>query len=96
MDLKHLRAFREVVNTGSVSEAARRLHRSQPAISAVIANLENELGIQLFIRQGMRLTPAPEAYFLLHEADAILQRVDDAELPTLVSLLLPVDSVLRI
>ncbi|MCP4952759.1 MAG: LysR family transcriptional regulator [Proteobacteria bacterium] len=78
MNLKQLRAFAEVMETGSVSEAARRLHRSQPAISALIASLENELGIGLFTRTGMRLKPAPEAHFLLREAHEILNRVDKA------------------
>ncbi len=79
MNLKQLRAFTEVVKTGSVSEAARRLHRSQPAVSAVIASLEDELGMSLFIRKGMRLKPAPEAQFLLREADEILQKVENAK-----------------
>ena len=79
LNLKQLKAFREVINTGSVSEAARRLHRSQPAISATLASLERELGMALFLRQGMRLTPVPEAYYLLKESEEILRRVEGAE-----------------
>ena len=67
------------MRTGSVSEAARHLHRTQPAISAVISSLEKELGLKLFIRQGMRLKPAPEAYFLLKEANEILDKVENAQ-----------------
>lgn len=78
MNLKQLRAFTEVIETGSVSEAARRLHRSQPAVSNAIASLEAELDMPLFIRNGMRLHPAPEAHFLLREAKEILGRVDNA------------------
>ena len=37
MNLKQLRAFREVMLTGSISEAARNLYRTQPAISSAIA-----------------------------------------------------------
>lgn len=77
MNLKHLRAFREVMTSGSVSEAARRLHRSQPAVSAMISALEEDLGLNLFIRQGKRLRPAPEANYLLRETDAILRRVEN-------------------
>lgn len=77
MNLKQLQAFIEVIETGSVSEAARRLHRSQPAVSSLIASLEDDLGMPLFIRSGMRLHPAPEAHFLLREAKDILDRVDD-------------------
>ncbi len=79
MNLKQLRAFTEVINTGSVSEAARRLHRSQPAVSAVIASLESELDMPLFIRKGMRLKPTPEAHFLLREASEILEKVENAQ-----------------
>ena len=79
MNLKQLRAFAEVMETGSVSEAARRLHRSQPAVSAVISSLEDELGLALFIRKGMRLKPAPEAHFLLREARDILLKVEKAQ-----------------
>lgn len=79
MNLKQLHAFSEVVKTGSVSEAARRLHRSQPAVSAVIASLEDELGMPLFIRKDMRLKPAPEAQFLLREAEEILQKVENVK-----------------
>ena len=78
MNFKQLRAFSEVFNTGSVSEAARRLHRSQPAISGLIASLEAELGVELFTRSGMRLKPAPEAHFLVREASEILSRVENA------------------
>ena len=67
------------MRTGSVSEAARHLHRTQPAVSAVLSNLEEELGLKLFIRQGMRLKPAPEAYFLLKESHEILEKVENAQ-----------------
>jgi DNA-binding transcriptional LysR family regulator len=79
VNLKQLRAFSEVMRTGSVSEAARHLHRTQPAVSAVISSLEEELGLKLFIRQGMRLKPAPEAFFLLKEANEILEKVENAQ-----------------
>jgi len=79
VNLKQLKAFSEVMRTGSVSEAARHLHRTQPAVSAVLSNLEEELGLKLFIRQGMRLKPAPEAYFLLKESHEILEKVENAQ-----------------
>lgn len=79
MNLNQLRAFREVMLTGSVSEAARNLRRTQPAISAQIAALEDNLGCKLFLRQGGRLKPAPEANYLLEEANDILGRLNAAE-----------------
>jgi len=79
MNLKQLRAFREVMLTGSVSEAARRLFRTQPTISALITNLEEEIGFNLFERRGGRLHPVPEAQFFLEEAHAIIDRLESTE-----------------
>ncbi|WP_017345952.1 LysR family transcriptional regulator [Pantoea sp. A4] len=54
--------FLQVVNSGSISEAAARLHVVPSAISRQIARLESELDVSLFERQarGMTLTPAGE------------------------------------
>ena len=79
MNFKQLRAFKEVMQTQSISEAARRLHRTQPAISSLISGLENQLGIKLFKRQGMRLHPVPEAYFLLQQASKILDGLEHSK-----------------
>lgn len=79
MNLKQMRAFCEVMQTGSVSEAARRLYRTQPAISALINSLEQGLGYRLFSRRGGRLHPVPEAHYLYEEADAILNRLEVVE-----------------
>ncbi|MBO7762624.1 MAG: LysR family transcriptional regulator [Clostridia bacterium] len=56
------RTFLAVADAGSVTEAARRLFVSQPAVSADIAGLEDALGVCLFIRsrRGVRLTEAGE------------------------------------
>ena len=57
LSLRQLMVFREVMRSGSVSEAAKTLHRSQPALSAMLSNMENELGFVLFERRGNRLMP---------------------------------------
>lgn len=75
MDLRKLEAFQEVMLTGSVTEAARNMGRTQPAISNLIAGLESSIGYKLFERRGGRLHPVPEAHFLLAEAGAILEKV---------------------
>ncbi len=75
MNLRQLVAFREVMLTGSVSEAARNLNRTQPAVSAQIAGLEEQMGFKLFARRDGRLHPVPEAQYLLSEASDILNRV---------------------
>lgn len=77
--MKHITAFNEVMLTGSISQAARNLHRTQPAISATISALEDELGCKLFERRGGRLHPVPEAHYLFEESAQILARLDAAE-----------------
>ena len=54
-----LHAFLVVAEAGKISEAARRLHLSQPAVTAQIRRLEAELDVPLFIRSvhGVTLTP---------------------------------------
>lgn len=58
--LDHLRIFAAVVDAGSFSGAARKLDRSQPAVSYAIATIESQLGLTLFQRGRRKpvLTPA--------------------------------------
>ncbi len=61
MNLRQIQAFQEVMLTGSVTEAARNMRRTQPAISSLIAGLEKSVGYKLFERRRGRLHPVPEA-----------------------------------
>jgi LysR family cys regulon transcriptional activator len=61
MKLQQLRYLTEVVRRGlNVSEAAAALHTSQPGISKQIRSLEDELGVQVFVRHGKRLVSITE------------------------------------
>jgi LysR family cys regulon transcriptional activator len=61
MKLQQLRYLVEVAKQGlNVSEAAEKLHTSQPGISKQIRLLEDELGIQVFIRNGKRVVSVSE------------------------------------
>lgn len=76
--LDQLRLFVAVVENGSFGAAARRLNRAVSAVSYGIANLEMQLGVQLFDRAGTRrpkLTPAGKA--VLVEARSIARNVED-------------------
>ena len=77
MDLQHLRSFVAVAEEGHLTRASERLFTSQPAISAQIKALEEELGVTLFQRtpRGMSLTPHGER--LLDQARGILASSED-------------------
>jgi DNA-binding transcriptional LysR family regulator len=78
MELRHLRYFVSVAEMENVSRAALKLHVSQPALSAQIRDLEDEIGFLLLERtaKSVRLTKAGRAF--LDEARAVLQRADEA------------------
>jgi len=77
MDFRHLRAFIAVAEESSVTKAAARLHISQPPLSRHIRQLEEELGMTLFVRhrQGVRLTDAGAA--LLEKAKVLAAAASD-------------------
>lgn len=75
MNLSQIRAFRAVMGSSSLLEAAQKLGRTQPAVSSAIRSLEETLGLKLFERRGRQLVPVPEAYYLLEEASEILDRL---------------------
>jgi DNA-binding transcriptional LysR family regulator len=75
MELKQLRALREIVETGSFSVAAERLRLTQSALSHQIKNLESELGETLLIRGKPRVMPSEAGRMVLASAERILAEV---------------------
>ena len=78
LSIRQLQTFAEVMRVGSISEAARSLGRTQPAVSSTISGLEREIGFALFEREKKRLVPKPEAHYFLEEAEAVLKRLTKA------------------
>ncbi|WP_028448669.1 MULTISPECIES: HTH-type transcriptional regulator CysB [Chitinibacter] len=76
MKLQQLRYLVEVAKQGlNVSEAAEKLHTSQPGISKQIRLLEDELGVQIFIRNGKRVVDiTPPGREILRIAERILMQ----------------------
>jgi DNA-binding transcriptional LysR family regulator len=75
---RQLEALIAVLDTGSVTRAAERMHISQPAISRLIANLEADVGYPMFRRAGGRIVPTAEATLLREEIQSALTSVDRA------------------
>ncbi|EJI1392232.1 LysR family transcriptional regulator [Vibrio parahaemolyticus] len=75
MNLRQLEVFYAIMQTGTVSGAARLLHVSQPNVTRVLAHTEQQLGFALFERVKGRLVPTQEAKALLPEAEKVYQQL---------------------
>ncbi len=75
IDLNLLYTLHTFVDRGSLAETARALSRSEPAISARLHRLEEELGIAIFERVGRRLMLTPAGRELHREASLIIDRI---------------------
>lgn len=85
MNLRNLRYFCAAYEVRTTVGAARQCHVTQPVISTAIAQLEEELGTRLFIRQQRGLLPTPAAQRLyrlggklLADAEALVETFQDA------------------
>ena len=79
MKLQQLKYVREIARRGlSVSAAANALHASQPGISNQVQQLEDELGLQIFVRHGKRLVDlTPVGHSVVQMADRVLIDVNN-------------------
>lgn len=75
MELHQLDCFLAVLEEGSFNRAATRLHKTQPAISYQIKQLEEELGLSLFHRRARKISPTEAGRVLAHHAQEVLERV---------------------
>lgn len=74
-----LRFFVRLVEAGGISEAARRLHSSPPAVSRRLAALEGRLGTRLVDRSSRRFVPTGEGSLLAERATRIVAEIDEVE-----------------
>ena len=78
MDSRQLRYFREIIESGSMSGAARTLGIAQPSLSQLVRNLEESLGVELLIRTARGISATEAGDRLYHHAcriEAILAAV---------------------
>jgi LysR family hca operon transcriptional activator len=78
LELRHLRYFVTVAETGSFTRAAEILHTVQPSLSRQIQNLEREVGTELLRRNSRRLEPNPGGAVFLDEARLVLAQSERA------------------
>jgi len=78
MDLAALRIVKAVVDEGGVTRAAERLGRVQSNVTTRIRQLEADLGVDLFIREGKRLHPSPAGRILYDYAGRLLDLAAEA------------------
>jgi DNA-binding transcriptional LysR family regulator len=76
MELRQLRAFIEVADTGHFGHAAERLHITQPALTQRIQSLERELGVNLLERNPRKVRLAPAGTILLPHARRMVRAED--------------------
>jgi DNA-binding transcriptional LysR family regulator len=78
LNLTHLKVLEAVASHGSVTEAAKELHYSQPSVSHHLGRLEAATGAKLIQRVGRGIRLTPEGELLAGRATEILGRVDAA------------------
>src|SRR5215469_3902926 len=78
MDLTDLDIFRSVVQAGGVTRAAEKLNRVQSNVTTRVRQLESELGVELFVREGKKLHLSSEGKLLLDYADRLLDLAEEA------------------
>ena len=76
MNLRQLEVFFAIMQSGTVTGAARALNVTQPAVSAVLKHAEQQLGMKLFERIAGRLHPTPEASAMLPDVTDIFERLE--------------------
>ncbi|EMC2778734.1 LysR family transcriptional regulator [Pseudomonas aeruginosa] len=78
MDLSSLEIFRAVAHEASATRAAQRLQRAQSNVTTRIRQLEEDLGVELFLRDGKRMSLTERGSEFLAYAEQLLALADEA------------------
>ncbi|WP_047257843.1 LysR family transcriptional regulator [Chromobacterium subtsugae] len=78
MELDELRIFQAVLQEGGITRAAQRLNRVQSNVTTRLRQLEDKLGVELFLREGKRLLPTDAAHRLGGYAERLLALAEEA------------------
>ncbi|MBB2483330.1 LysR family transcriptional regulator [Bacillus sp. APMAM] len=72
MNTNHLSVFKKVMETGNISQVAKQIHVSQPAISMMLKRLEQDVGVSLYTVVGRNITATDAGLTLMEYAESIL------------------------
>jgi len=78
MDMRQLRYFVQIVESGSLAKASRQLYIAQSALSQQMAQLEDEVGRSLLVRSSRGVTATENGEALYHHAKFMLRQLDQA------------------
>ncbi len=78
MELTDLHIFRTVAHSGGITRAAAQLHRVPSNVTTRIRQLEDTLGVELFVRERKRMQISPAGSVLLEYADRLLDLAEEA------------------
>jgi LysR family transcriptional regulator, regulator for metE and metH len=79
LEIRHLKLLAAVAEEGSVTEAGRRLHVTQSALSHQLRDAEEKLGASLFLRLGKKMVLTPAGEKLLESARKVLDELQSVE-----------------
>ncbi len=77
MNLRHIEAFKAVMENGTVNRAAEAMHISQPAVSKLLQAFERAAGFKVFDRTQGRLAPTAEGLTLYRDVERVFAGADE-------------------
>lgn len=79
LEIRQMRYFMEVAKREHVTDAANALHVAQSSVSRQLLQLESELGVDLFIREGRRVKLTPNGRLFLARVEQIMNMIGEAK-----------------
>src|SRR3954465_13852117 len=78
MELRQLKYFIAIVDSGSMMKASAQLHIAQPSLSVQMAKLEQEFGVALLARKARGVTPTDAGAAFYRHAETIIKMLADS------------------